>query len=239
MYSVYSKYYDEIETTSQEVVDFIISVAQKHFPQAKSILEIGCGTGNNLISLKEKFEVSGLDLSAEMLTLAKQKLSDTKLYIGDMSNFNIDQKFDLIISMYDSINHLENIDAWKDCFSSVTKHLNKSGLFIFDINTLKKLNTMSQASDFEVKLTNKNLKMKVSKVDQNKFNWNIKVFSLDTGFNPVSIEEDNITELSFEIEEIQNMLRDCNLEVLETTELFGNPATENSNRIYFVCRIKA
>lgn len=233
MYTVYSKYYDQLETTSQEVVEFISDRIQKYFPEAKSLLEIGCGTGNNMISLKEKFEVSGLDISKEMLTLAKKKLPTLKFFIGDMSSFKISEKFDVIISIYDSINHLDELSKWKTCFKSVYEHLNTKGLFVFDVNTLHKLTTMSESPVFGVNVENQFLQMKVDKLTDNKFNWGIKTFNKED-LNSV-LEEENIVECAFESIEIENMLRDCQFKILEKVELDGNPSTPTSNRIYFVC----
>ena len=45
------------------------------------------------------------------------------------------KKYGLVVSTYDSLNHLENEKSLKNCFDSVYKVLEKNGYFIFDLNT--------------------------------------------------------------------------------------------------------
>ena len=51
----------------------------------------------------------------------------------------IDERFDVIFSVFDSINFLENFRQWKSTFKAVNEHLNDDGLFIFDMYTPKAL----------------------------------------------------------------------------------------------------
>lgn len=74
-----------------------------------------------------------------MLQVAAEKVPNAKLYHQSMVDFSIDEKFDVILCVFDSINHLLDFEDWKKMFANVRKHLNPKGLFIFDINTQEKL----------------------------------------------------------------------------------------------------
>ena len=77
-------------------------------PENGSILEIGCGTGDLLANLKHK-NGTGIDISEEMIGIAKEKYPQLEFYIDDIEKLSIDKKFDYII-MQDLIGHLS--DVW-------------------------------------------------------------------------------------------------------------------------------
>ena len=108
----------------------------------KNILDICCGTGQLALGFLESgYEVIGIDLSESMLEHAK---NNTRLHLesgsarfiqGDATDFALDERFGLVVSTYDSINHLEDEQALAKCFHSVLSALEDGGFFIFDLNT--------------------------------------------------------------------------------------------------------
>jgi len=108
-------------------------------PDAKNVLELGCGTGSILKRLQDAYEVSGLDISGKMLSVARKKVPRSKLVRQDMVDFRIDGRFDVIFCVFDSINHVRRFSDWKKVFAAVRRHLAPRGCFIFDINTERKL----------------------------------------------------------------------------------------------------
>lgn len=115
----------------------------KKYRRPKNILEMACGTGNLSYHLvKAGYDFTGFDLSEEMLSIAYNKLigyENIKLLQQDMRDFNINQKFDAIIAICDSINYITDSNDLLKTFKNVYKHLDEGGLFIFDINSYYKL----------------------------------------------------------------------------------------------------
>ena len=102
------------------------------------VLELGSGTGNFLVVLTEKnFEVTGLDISEEMLNAAekraKQKQLESKQINADMRNFDLKQEFKLIFVAGNSLQHLNTIKDVESCFASVHRHLAPDGKFIVEV----------------------------------------------------------------------------------------------------------
>ncbi len=102
------------------------------------VLELGSGTGNFLITLTEKhFEVTGLDISAEMLNAserrAKEKHLESNQINADMRDFDLEQKFKLIFVAGNSLQHLNTIEDVESCFASVRNHLNPDSKFIVEV----------------------------------------------------------------------------------------------------------
>ena len=89
--------------------------------------------------LQHSYEVSGLDASSRMLSIARHKVPDAKLFRQNMVDFKIDARFDVICCVFDSINHVRNFSEWKRVFARARQHLSPGGVFIFDINTQRKL----------------------------------------------------------------------------------------------------
>lgn len=101
-----------------------------------SILDLGCGTGNHSHVLTNNgHHVVGIDRSQEMLDVAKEKTphSSAQFLKADLSNFNLNQSFDLVISMFGVISYLKNNTQLYSMFNSVHNHLKLGGLFIFDV----------------------------------------------------------------------------------------------------------
>jgi len=111
---------------------------------SKSVLDLCCGAGHLAVHLLEKgYNVVGIDLSEHMLHYAEENASrfiesgQCRFILADATDFTLNEKYDLVVSTYDSLNHLENELALKDCFRCV--HAVCDGYFIFDLNTLKGL----------------------------------------------------------------------------------------------------
>ena len=100
----------------------------------KTILDIGCGTGKHLKYFKEKgLDVSGVDLSENMICRAKEYLSqEENLLCSRASDFSFGHKFDVIVSLFHVMSYQTCNNELNKVFENVSNHLNKDGLFIFD-----------------------------------------------------------------------------------------------------------
>ncbi len=109
-------------------------------PNVKRVLDLCCGTGNltELLALSG-FEAVGVDLSEPMVQCARQKAQAHNLsipyYVQDASELNLPERFDLVVSLFDSLNNIIVPERFAECMRRVYHHLNPEGLFIFDLNT--------------------------------------------------------------------------------------------------------
>ncbi len=233
-YSNYSKFYDTLEGTQEEKATFVKNFIKTYSPDATSILEIACGTGNILEQLQE-YKISGLDNSTDMLKIAKNKLPNVNFYELDMRNFEINQRFDVILCIYDSINHLLELNDWVETFNSVNTHLNNNGIFIFDMNTLFKLENISKRGVNFRPFDNNYLVMQVLK-EEKRYKWDVKIFERKNA-TEYTLHEDVIYENSFDIESIKKSL--SMFEILKVCASNGTELNENALRAYFVCKKRA
>jgi SAM-dependent methyltransferase len=99
----------------------------------KSVVEIGCGSGNLARRFaKNGFEYIGIDLSEEMLTLAKTNNPNAVFVKEDMRNFNLQKKLDACIITGRTISYLLTNDDVFDTFTSINKNLSINGIVAFD-----------------------------------------------------------------------------------------------------------
>jgi len=146
MYQEFAQVYDELmsEIDYSNWSDYISRIFLNGKREIKSVLEFGCGTGNITCNLARKgLDITAVDLSEGMLTIADEKadrlgLKNIHFYLGDMSNFQINQTFDAVISCCDSVNYLPNLEAVQRFLLSSYECLEKDGLLLFDMNTITK-----------------------------------------------------------------------------------------------------
>jgi SAM-dependent methyltransferase len=99
----------------------------------KSIIEFGCGTGNLGVNLiNAGYDYFGVDISTEMIVLAKKRISDTKLSVGNIVDFRSESIYDAACFSGRSISYLVEDNSILEAFKTVSLHLKPNGIFIFD-----------------------------------------------------------------------------------------------------------
>lgn len=145
MYTDFASLYDELmdDVDYKSWYLYIESIFKKFKKNPKKLLEMACGTGNLSYYLaKNGYDLTCFDLSLEMLSIADSKLNEFKnirFLNQNMIDFNIGEEYDAVISICDSINYILDETNLLKTFKNVKKHLNKDGIFIFDINSYHKL----------------------------------------------------------------------------------------------------
>jgi Predicted methyltransferase (contains TPR repeat) len=233
-YQSFAKFYDLFMGDRLKTIKLVSSTIKKYHPKAKSILELAVGTGSILHPLSKNYKVSGLDLSQSMLKIAKRKIPKAKLYHQNMVDFKINEKFDVILCLFDSINHVLKFSDWEKIFKNVCRHLNKNGIFIFDINTQYALNTYFNCEPFVQKIKNE-----IRVVDtENKGNGIVDfIIYVLSGASKErhKLVEDHALETSFPIKKIKTSLNKYFGEISIFDKNFNKPS-KNIRRLYFVCR---
>ncbi|MCI9402464.1 MAG: methyltransferase domain-containing protein [Oscillospiraceae bacterium] len=127
------------------------SYIEKHFARLKkpvhTVLDLACGTGSLTAELAGRgYEVTGVDLSAEMLALAEEKCRDLdprpRFFCEPMENLRLPRKVDACVCCLDSVNYVLNPRKLQRAFRRVFDCLEPGGLFLFDADTPEKLESM-------------------------------------------------------------------------------------------------
>lgn len=119
---------------------FLYKHVKRRNPNAKTWLDLCCGTGSLLrLAYSNGFVCTGLDFSAHQLKYAKQNVPKAIFVHDDIRKWSSSESFDVITCMYDSLNYLTNKKDLQRVFRNVRKCLADKGLFAFDINTFEGL----------------------------------------------------------------------------------------------------
>ena len=105
------------------------------------VLELGCGTGRILLHLAGAgFRVTGVDSSAPMLAIARERLAQdasverrVRILDADMRTFSVRTRFRLALCAINTFMHLMTTEDQLACLSNVHKHLVSDGLLIIDL----------------------------------------------------------------------------------------------------------
>ena len=232
-YDIFSKHYDEVMGDRSGTAAMLDNLIKKNNPNAKTVLEIACGTGSILKYFAKKYKVYGFDISRGMLSLAKRSVPSGTFSRQNMVSFRFSERFDVILCVFDSVNHLLKFSDWIKMFTLVKEHLNKGGLFIFDMNTDFKLQKKIKSPAWVLHFGKHLMILKVLDDGNGISNWNVKVFQ-NISKNKYTLYEEDIREKSFPLRKVKEALKLFRKVVIIDTSR-KHPSIK-SERLFFICR---
>lgn len=129
--------------------DFIEACFARYLPQRPQIvLDLACGTGSMTLSLAARgYDMIGVDASADMLSVAYERsaacgVTGVLFLQQDMRTFELYGTVGAVSCCLDSVNYLLCEQDLLRCFNSVHTYLEPDGLFLFDVNTPYKFETV-------------------------------------------------------------------------------------------------
>jgi ubiquinone/menaquinone biosynthesis C-methylase UbiE len=96
------------------------------------LLDVACGTGQHIKHLKDKYSCTGIDVNKEILKIAKKNVDDVEFIQADMTSFNLERKFDIIICMFSSIGYVRTYQNLRKTFQNFSEHLVKGGIALVE-----------------------------------------------------------------------------------------------------------
>lgn len=140
----YSSYYDLLykDKNYRAEAEFVRDLLARFRPGGRSVLELGCGSGGHAFELAQLgFELHGVDLSHDMLEVARRQLqrqaadiqSQVSFSQADIRHFDLGRRFDCVISLFHVISYLPTLADIRQTFQRVNRHLQPGGVFVFDV----------------------------------------------------------------------------------------------------------
>jgi SAM-dependent methyltransferase len=144
IFESYAHYYDLLYQDKDYIaeVNFIVKMLEFYAQNASKILDLGCGTGSHAILLaKQGYQIQGVDFSEEMIQRANHRLQQlpdeiingVQFTLGDIQNIRLNQKYDVILSLFHVFSYQVDNDSLLAAFATVKEHLQPGGVFIFDV----------------------------------------------------------------------------------------------------------
>jgi SAM-dependent methyltransferase len=101
-------------------------------PDAKTLLDVACGTGKHLEHLRERFECEGTDLDDGLLGIARRRLPGVPLHHADMRSFDLGREFDVITCLFSAIGFVGDLEGLNAAARTFAKHLSPAGVALVE-----------------------------------------------------------------------------------------------------------
>lgn len=132
-YNISVEFYSKI--LNSFVADFKLYEILIRLLNPSKLLELGCGSGrlfSTYLFVKSTIQITGIDISEEMIIAAKLKYPNEKLVVGNICNYKFHEKFDLIVISNALLKHLRSKRERKEVFANAKKHLSEKGCILID-----------------------------------------------------------------------------------------------------------
>ena len=137
--NIYSQYYDLLYSDKNYAgeVDYIIKLIKENSNEAKTLLDMGSGTGKHAeLFCNNGYIVHGIDLSEDMLKIAKNRIKDKEDKLSfshsKIQELDLNKKFDVVVSLFHVMSYQNSNNELIKAFEVAKNHLKKDGIFIFD-----------------------------------------------------------------------------------------------------------
>ncbi len=135
LYRELAKYYDLIYSTKdyrKEAARIKAMVSKYKKSDGKNLLDVACGTGHHLEYLKDEFSCMGVDISDQMLEIARKNVEGVVFERADMTELNLSKSFDVITCLFSSIGYVKTYTKLRKTIQSFFKHLKTGGVVLIE-----------------------------------------------------------------------------------------------------------
>jgi SAM-dependent methyltransferase len=236
---------------NREIIKDDLEFYTEYVKQVKGpILELASGTGRVSLYIAEKTgrTIECVELSAEMRGRFTEKLQTTHqhlrqfihLHDGDMSNFDLGQKFELIIIPWRALQWLPVQEKTIDCLKCVYRHLADNGIFVFDIfrpRTYDEKWIGREDVSYDIVVGNKRIIRSTinhfADTEKKYIQYKNKIRILENDIE--TVKEDMLTIKYYEYDDIIDILRSLHFNVKEEYGYYDKRSPKDGEEMIFVC----
>ena len=107
-------------------------IIQDACPAAQSMLDVACGTCAHLVEMQRWYSVEGVDLSSDMLAVARDRLPGVPLHVADMRTLDLGKTFDAVTCLFSSIGYITEPEEMRTTVARLAAHVAPGGVLILD-----------------------------------------------------------------------------------------------------------
>lgn len=246
-YEQFAYLYDELMSDApyDDWVEFVRIRCQKYHQSGGELLDLACGTGELSVRFaREGYQVTGIDLSSDMLSVAQAKAEESGFRIPffqqNMADLEGQGQFDIITIFCDSLNYLQTEEEVIQTFVNAFEHLNQGGLFMFDVHSLFKISDIFLNQTFA--LNGEDLAYiwnSFPAETANSVEHELSFFVLDKQTGKYDRYDELHYQRTYPIQQYAEWLKAAGFELLEVTADFQSLEPQaDSERIFFVSKKK-
>ena len=243
MYQQFAQVYDKL---MQDVdygawVEYLEEIFSYYHHKPQKIIDLACGTGNITIPLAKKgYQIIGVDLSEDMLSIADQKANEQSLNIQwmcqDIRKLQGFKNIDTILCACDGLNYILKEEELQKIFAAIYDILGNQGLFTFDMNSKFKITDILGHHTFA------DSGEEIAFIWDNYYDKEKEIIDFDLSF--FVKEEDHYKRFNeyhqqraYSAEKIVNLLMDTGFKKVESFDAFTfNAPLPKSERIQYIAQ---
>lgn len=130
LYDLVYRQFKDYEEESRRISDLLGRV----HPEATTVLDVACGTGEHarILAREHGYRVDGLDLEPEFVRLAQEKHPDGRFVCGDMSGFDLGKRYDAVLCLFSSIGYVRTLENVERTLRRFREHLAAGGVVVVE-----------------------------------------------------------------------------------------------------------
>lgn len=219
------------EQAPKDELEFYLSYAR----HGQKILEPLCGSGRFLIPFVENnLDITGIDLSSEMLAKLKEKNNNTKVIQEDILKYNTKEKYDYIFISSGSVSLFTDMDLCKKILLKIKSFLKTNGKFVFAVDTIS--NRCIDDTEYRVKVKVKTkdgldlyLKTKNYYEIKTQTQFSPSIYELLSDDNVLQIEEMDFQTHLYKYGEMDTILKEIGFTNVKVYSSFSKKIAKNDS----------
>ncbi|HEX2644426.1 MAG TPA: methyltransferase domain-containing protein [Thermoanaerobaculia bacterium] len=134
MFTRSARFYDELYAFKDYggAAEKLRAFLRERHPEARTLLDIGCGTGRHLEHLKGDYQVEGLDLNGDLLDIARARCPEVPFHQADMTSFDLGRRFDVVACLFSAIAYVRTVDNLRRTLERIAAHLAPGGIAVIE-----------------------------------------------------------------------------------------------------------
>lgn len=238
--AVYDTFMDDIPY--EEWCDYLTGLLQDFGVSDGLLLDLGCGTGSlTELLAKRGYDMIGVDYSEEMLELAMEKKAESGsdiLYLcQDMREFELYGTVRAVVSVCDCMNYITEPEDLVTVFKLVNNYLDPGGVFLFDLNTEYKYETVMGDCTIAEDREDSSFIWDNQYDEESRINiYDLSIFVKEEGDLYRKYQETHY-QRAYSVGEIRAAIEAAGMEFVTVYDAFTKePPRADSERIYIVTR---
>ncbi|MFR0553575.1 class I SAM-dependent DNA methyltransferase [Loigolactobacillus coryniformis subsp. coryniformis] len=244
IYQTFATLYDEMMDTDlyDQWLSFVAQNAGR--PQPRT-LELACGTGILATKLAQAgYDVTGFDLSMDMLTLAQQNATEADVSMalvqGDMRELDGLDDYELVTCLDDSLCYMPNLADVTTVFQQVAQHLVSGGRFLFDMHSLYQMDELFPGYMYNYKNETTAFMWTSYLGEQpHSIEHDLTFFVWDESIQGYQALSELHRERTYPLADIKQALQDCGFKNVQVSADFGKGAVAADSVRWFFTAEKA
>ena len=110
----------------------LTAIVRRRLPEARTLLDVACGTGKHLEHLRASFECEGVDLDEGLLDVARSRLPGVPLHRADLRELDLGRRFDVVTCLFSAIGFVGSLEGLAAAARALARHVEPGGLLLVE-----------------------------------------------------------------------------------------------------------